>query len=55
MFIVSADVEEMHEYRNLRDSDLDLLCCTPEELQKMKSRKFIQSILAEGKVINERK
>ncbi|MGM0487088.1 MAG: nucleotidyltransferase domain-containing protein [Planctomycetota bacterium] len=38
----------------LPESDVDVLCYTPEELQRMQSRKFIQTILSEGKVIYER-
>ncbi len=41
--------------RLLPESEVDVLCYTPEELDQMRSRKFIQSILTEGKVVYEHK
>lgn len=47
--------ELQYELSNLLpETDVDVLCYTPEELQRMKPRKFIQTILSEGKVIYER-
>lgn len=39
--------------RLLPGVDVDVICYTPEEVERMQSRKFIQSVLTEGKVIYE--